>query len=1117
MLNKRINRIGFILANIHSGSALKLWPPLIHEVKKAGVEFFIFPGGRLNASDPEERIKNTLYKYVDSHIDGILSWASSLGGFVKIGELTEFHNQFKRIPLVTMAHSMPGFPNVEIDAYNGMFPLLEHLYSVHGYRKIAYLQGPVEHKSAQDRYRAYKHFLNQKKIRFDARLVSSPFAWNEGKQAIKELIIERTLIPGKDFDVLVAASDMQLYDALQVLIERGIKIPQDLGIAGFNDSIESRIAIPSFTTVHLPFEEQAIAAFKDLLKAIEGYPVQNEKILEGQLIIRNSCGCNELNKVRKYMPEGNRVRNLELDEGDANLEQIRTIVIEEINAYYCTKWSASFADSFIASLKQDEDIFFTTFSNIIDDQLQTNNNLTLWQDIISAVISKIIILLPDQLRDTAILMLDQARIIVADAIIRTHQMQQWISEKQWLIIRELEINLINIQSRYEVSTTIAKWMPMLNISAAYIIEEQYDGKKALIAGFDEEEVFQFNTPLICQDDELVPRSAFKSKPGTIWIVEPLCGKKSFLGWMVINLGYPIGTMYEEIRSAVSNCLLNLRAIDTLKKAQKEAETAEKIKTKFLETIGGEFLVPLKQIGEISNQILSHREYFLRDDVFSAIMTIKSLAEKQLILTENIIELAKSETGDLVLDLYIVPFVAILQTLQINEKIKRMIIPEYDLPLIYVDIEKIKKVFELILNDNGLRDVAYKIHPNYLSCQYEVSQKLEELENLKSSIQLAQRLIAAHGGMLEYEHIDQIAVRWTIKLPLPTLYGSMSSIQINKGEVVMISDDQDAKKTHPLFAELTVTKESITSLLTNYNRLKNISLIFLNGSEYSIKKLASLHNLFSIPAIKKISFAVLENKIEIIKYRTLLDYFGFTLSKNDTLVILSKDLRFKETLIEMFSETMSIDVLALHDFEEIGECLQSGVKIKIIITSFIDIQMINNIYNVFGYNYKPVIMVLANHILGEKDINIVKDENNIILLNNGVLNYDEMLKIIHDILQSNRTTNTFSNVIVKKAIYYLNQNFANNIMRWKLAEYVNVSEDYLTRVFKKELNISPWDYLIRFRINQSKQLLINTADSISQIAEKSGFSDQAYFCRVFHKLIGMSPLIYRKNYNKSWSE
>jgi transcriptional regulator GlxA family with amidase domain len=91
------------------------------------------------------------------------------------------------------------------------------------------------------------------------------------------------------------------------------------------------------------------------------------------------------------------------------------------------------------------------------------------------------------------------------------------------------------------------------------------------------------------------------------------------------------------------------------------------------------------------------------------------------------------------------------------------------------------------------------------------------------------------------------------------------------------------------------------------------------------------------------------------------------------------------------------------------------------------------------------------------------------------------------------------------------------MRWKLAEYVNVSEDYLTRVFKKELNISPWDYLIRFRINQSKQLLINTADSISQIAEKTGFSDQAYFCRVFHKLIGMSPLIYRKNYNKSWSE
>jgi AraC-like DNA-binding protein len=98
---------------------------------------------------------------------------------------------------------------------------------------------------------------------------------------------------------------------------------------------------------------------------------------------------------------------------------------------------------------------------------------------------------------------------------------------------------------------------------------------------------------------------------------------------------------------------------------------------------------------------------------------------------------------------------------------------------------------------------------------------------------------------------------------------------------------------------------------------------------------------------------------------------------------------------------------------------------------------------------------------------------------------------------------------KQAIAYLHQNYTRPISRWEIAEAVGVSEDYLSRIFNRELNISPWDYLNRYRVLQSKQLLLNTTDSIGAIAHQVGFKDQAYFSRVFHKVTGVSPQVFRE--------
>ena len=105
---------------------------------------------------------------------------------------------------------------------------------------------------------------------------------------------------------------------------------------------------------------------------------------------------------------------------------------------------------------------------------------------------------------------------------------------------------------------------------------------------------------------------------------------------------------------------------------------------------------------------------------------------------------------------------------------------------------------------------------------------------------------------------------------------------------------------------------------------------------------------------------------------------------------------------------------------------------------------------------------------------------------------------------------FTGALVKRAIAFMNRNLQRPMMRWQIAEAVNISEDYLTRIFRREEGISPWDYLQRCRIGLAMKLLRGTGSSIGDIAASTGFSDKAYFCRVFRRIAGTSPLQYRQN-------
>jgi len=101
------------------------------------------------------------------------------------------------------------------------------------------------------------------------------------------------------------------------------------------------------------------------------------------------------------------------------------------------------------------------------------------------------------------------------------------------------------------------------------------------------------------------------------------------------------------------------------------------------------------------------------------------------------------------------------------------------------------------------------------------------------------------------------------------------------------------------------------------------------------------------------------------------------------------------------------------------------------------------------------------------------------------------------------------IIVKYAILYMNKNISKPVSRSMVASQLGIAEDYLSRIFHKEMGISLWNYMNIYRLYVARKLLLQTGIPISEITTKVGFSESSYFNKAFKKQYGITPSQLRK--------
>lgn len=127
---------------------------------------------------------------------------------------------------------------------------------------------------------------------------------------------------------------------------------------------------------------------------------------------------------------------------------------------------------------------------------------------------------------------------------------------------------------------------------------------------------------------------------------------------------------------------------------------------------------------------------------------------------------------------------------------------------------------------------------------------------------------------------------------------------------------------------------------------------------------------------------------------------------------------------------------------------------------------------------------------------------------SLLIYDAVL-LAADIFDRKASSDNTGNLMVDRAVRYINEHCFSDISLNELSALSGVSPQYFGRLFKERLNMRPMEYIARIKVSKAKIMLLDSDIPVSEISEKLGYNSPTYFGIVFRKYEGVSPSEFRK--------
>lgn len=283
-------KIGVLIGSITQDFSSRVCRTISTKAEEYGYDVYFFTtfnsyGDNLLYGEGEKQILS-LADY--SQLDGIILAVDTLnisdGGVPLVERLKKLS-----CPIVSLRVHFDGTYNISVDENVSMERMLRHFVEVHGFRDICFMTGKMDLEDARLRFNCYKRIMAEYDIPVTDEMVFYGDYWNtKGKAAVEHFLAGRG---GRCPEAIVCANDYMAVSVCKELAERGVRIPEDVCVSGYDDVMEAQHCEPSLTTISVNFEEMAVRAMELIDEIDQGQKPEKIQYVSTQDKYRGSCGC----------------------------------------------------------------------------------------------------------------------------------------------------------------------------------------------------------------------------------------------------------------------------------------------------------------------------------------------------------------------------------------------------------------------------------------------------------------------------------------------------------------------------------------------------------------------------------------------------------------------------------------------------------------------------------------------------------------------------------------------------------------------------------------------------------------------------------------------------------
>lgn len=571
--------IGLLTSIVHQ----PFWLGVVDAAHKRGVNLLCFMGGSLpTRGQPLLRVpySQTLpafsfFSLANSpRLDGLITWGGSRAGFsmnLDDAEMEEFIAPYRRLPIVNYEGHIAGIPSVVTDTRQGMIALIEHMIRLHQRRRIAFIRGPARHWESEERFLAYQETLQRYGIPFDPALVCSASQWGKivGVEAMNTLIGSRRMRPGADFDAVIGSEIDYAVGALQALREYGVRIPEEVAIAGFNDHLDAQTLGLPITVMAKPFYEAGVVAVDAILDLINGKRVPDQIHVPTRLIVRQSCGCWSLERPTRANDAAIISSTAPVEpSGDFLIAQIARLR-ESLDATAEQSWLDALIDGMSPGapdrVNQRRDQFWSAFEYELSRK-RTRQEMAQWHDLVSELLYLVASALRylDQLPRASHVFLHRVRLALAQERERARIELRTRTIEQTHTLLEISQSMLITQDVDHLLQVLAQRLPELQIRDCFLVlfddfphttmREAPENGRVVLALRDGQKTPLPPDGVRFPSRQIVPDALLHDRQQYVLVVNPLFFGLRDFGFVVVQVGPREGRVYQVLAQEISSAL-----------------------------------------------------------------------------------------------------------------------------------------------------------------------------------------------------------------------------------------------------------------------------------------------------------------------------------------------------------------------------------------------------------------------------------------------------------------------------------------------------------------------------------------------------------------------------------